>query len=152
MCNSAEHFMYVTRSLLGNSIPIKTKMDARKASQFVFWNTNFSAVLRRFHTSSSQNNQYIYIFVSTKGLREIWPWSEWTEHYKIFVTSWHQLVNWWPLCEEFHKFQQWLPVFHYADFTYLLWENYDRSRVLILQAAAYDCYSIPCIRITPDST
>ena len=36
MCGSAEHFMYVTRSLLGNTIPIKTKMDARKASQFMF--------------------------------------------------------------------------------------------------------------------
>ena len=38
--------MYATRSLLGNTIPIKTKMDAGKASQFVFLQYEFLSAFK----------------------------------------------------------------------------------------------------------
>ena len=150
MCSSAEHFIYANRSLLGNTILIKTNMAARTASQFMFWLMNFSALLERFLTLSSQKIQCICIFVSTKGLREIWPRSRWTGHYKIFLTSWYHVVTRLLLCEGFHKLQQWLLVFCSFDFDYLLWKNYNGSRVLVLETGTYDSWDALCIRNSSD--
>ena len=41
-------------------------------------------------------------------------------------------------------------LFHYSNFDDLLWKNYDRSRVFILQADSYAYCNVPCIRITSD--
>ena len=108
----------------------KTKMDAGKIPHFTFWNVNFSAVIWNFHTSFSQISQCICMFVSTRGLRETWPLSVWTEQYKIFMMSWHHPVNQWTLCMESHKPKQWPQMFQFPNFNNLLYKMATNLEIL----------------------
>ena len=51
---------------------------------------------------------------------------------------------------ESHKPEQWPQVFQFPNFNSLLYKNGYESGDFVLQAGAYDCCRVPCIRVTPD--